>query len=101
MTLCTKLEDEEDNEEEEQENYPKGDSLQMHIGWRQIHLPKEMDQHVAIALHHPEFYANKLKGIRKCCGKYSNFKIYKPQVQGVSLGTWGVVRRELCSNHQN
>ena len=22
--------------------------------------------------------------------------IYKPQVQGVSLSTWGVVRRELC-----
>ena len=25
-----------------------------------------------------------------------SFNIYKPQVQGVSLSTWGVVRRELC-----
>jgi len=24
-----------------------------------------------------------------------SFNIYKPQVQGVSLSTWGVVRREL------
>ena len=28
-------------------------------------------------------------------GKYSSFKIYKPQVQGTSLSTWDVVRREL------
>jgi len=25
-----------------------------------------------------------------------SFNIYKPQVQGVSLSPWGVVRRELC-----
>ena len=25
----------------------------------------------------------------------SSFKIYKPQVQGTSLCTWGVIRREL------
>jgi len=31
---------------------------------------------------------------KTCCRK--SFNIYKPQVQGVSLSTWGVVRRELC-----
>jgi len=36
-----------------------------------------------------------------CWGKYSSFKIYKLQVQGTSLCTWGVVCRELCSNYQN
>jgi len=25
-----------------------------------------------------------------------SFNIYTPQVQGVSLSTWGAVRRELC-----
>jgi len=39
--------------------------------------------------------------VEVCYGKYSSFKIYKPQVQGVSLSTWGVVPRELCSNYQN
>ena len=34
-------------------------------------------------------------------GKNSSFKIYKPQVQGTSLCTWGVVRRELCSKYWN
>jgi len=29
-------------------------------------------------------------------GIKQSFNIYKPQVQGVSLSTWGVVRRELC-----
>jgi len=28
-------------------------------------------------------------------GIKQSFNIYKPQVQGVSLSTWGVVRREL------
>ena len=28
--------------------------------------------------------------------KPHSFNIYKPQVQGVSLSTWGVVRMELC-----
>jgi len=36
-----------------------------------------------------------------CYRKYSSFKFIKPQVQGTSLCTWGVVRRELCSNYQN
>ena len=35
--------------------------------------------------------------IKEHVGKNSSFKIYKPQVQGTSLCTWGVVRRELCS----
>ena len=26
-----------------------------------------------------------------------SLNIYKPQVQGVSLSTWGIVRKELCS----
>ena len=34
-------------------------------------------------------------------GKNSSFKIYKPQVQGTSFCTWGVVCRELCSNYRN
>ena len=34
-------------------------------------------------------------------GKYSSFKIYKPQAQGTSLCTWGVIRRELCSKYWN
>ena len=35
-------------------------------------------------------------------GKYSSFNIYKPQVQGISLCSCGVVRRELCYyNYQN
>ena len=29
-------------------------------------------------------------------GKKQSFNICKPQVQGVSLSTWGVVRRALC-----
>ena len=39
--------------------------------------------------------------LRLCVGKNSSFKIYKPQVQGTSLCTWGVVRRELCSKYWN
>ena len=38
---------------------------------------------------------------KTCCGKNSNFKFIKPEVQGTSLCTWGVVCRELCSNYQN
>ena len=28
--------------------------------------------------------------------KPHSFNIYKSQVQGVSLSTWGVIRKELC-----
>ena len=51
MTSCTKLEDEEDGEEEKQEDSPKGDNkpliileaLPTHIGRRQIfRLPEEI-----------------------------------------------------------
>ena len=34
-------------------------------------------------------------------GKNSSFKSYKPQLQGVSFSTWGVVRRKLCSKYWN
>jgi len=33
---------------------------------------------------------------RQVLQEKQSFNIYKPQVQGVSMSTWGVVRRELC-----
>ena len=62
MTSCTKLENEEDGEEEKQEDSPKGDdktlivleALPAQMGWRQVfRLLKEMRQCVATTLHHP------------------------------------------------
>jgi len=40
-------------------------------------------------------------GVLSGVGKYSSFKIYKPQAQGTSLYTWDVVCKELCSNYRN
>jgi len=34
-------------------------------------------------------------------GKIPALKFIKPEVQGTSLCTWGVVRRELCSEYWN
>ena len=34
-------------------------------------------------------------------GKNSSLKFIKPQVQGTSLCTWSVLRKELCCNYQN
>ena len=34
--------------------------------------------------------------LSRVLGIKQSFNIYKPQVQGVSLSTWGVICRELC-----
>ena len=44
------------------------------------------------ALRDPE----KMNAPQGIVAEKQSFNIYKPQVQGVSLSTWGVVRRELC-----
>ena len=37
-----------------------------------------------------------LSVIERVLGIKQSFNVYKPQVQGVLLSTWGVVRRKLC-----
>ena len=72
MTSCYKMEDKENGDEEKQEKSWEDDdktltlleALSACIDWRQIfNLPEEVHQHVVVALHHPELYADKVKDV--------------------------------------
>ena len=66
MTSCYEMEEDGEEDEEKVEKPSKSkektltvlEALSTCINWRQIlNLPKEVCQHVAIALQHPELYA--------------------------------------------
>jgi len=100
MISYTKLEDKEDGEEEKQEDSLKRDdktltvleAFQAHMGWRQIfHLSKEMHHCVAIALHYPEFYADKAKNVGESWKSLARYAICNTTItftdDGLLLGS--------------
>ena len=72
MTSCYETEGEENGDEHEQKKSTKDDdktltafeTLPACMDLRQIfNLPEEVHQHVVVALHHPELYADKVKDV--------------------------------------